>query len=307
MIKEKKDWVYWEINSLTYDGIDFFADQSGITPYIQNTVLFGQNDTFRIVQISGVGELVASYNYEAGTWYSLGEKYSGVRFDVVPKKKHSVMYMIKCRNNRFILVNGRHFDPFDKVEEDKWWGDYEIGYNQEYADDTTPAPMFQTEDYVYWEADEDDYAIAYTDDGDLLSSFDLCRGQIVERFYHSHIFSQIYLDNLIGFHSEDTGDWNIDYVLEGYEGWVYGIVTKLNGENYILWSPEENIGEFPVDEIYQPYLNLESEKAEDLLLVNVNESSKINQTKGKNIDMLLMPFLYRKNYPENKEDVHLPF
>jgi hypothetical protein len=307
MIEKEKYWVYWEINSLAYNGVIFFAEKSGITPDIRNHILFGQDDNFQMVQMSGVGELVASYNYEAGKWYCLSDKHSGVRFDVVPKVKQSVMYMIKCRNNRYILVNGIHFQPFEKVEEEKWWGDYQMGYDQEYADDVTPAPIFQTEDYVYWEADEEDYAIAYTEEGDRLGSFNLCRGQIIERFYYSHIFSQMYLDNSIEFYCEETGDWSIDYVLEGYEGWVYGIATKSNGINYILWSPEENIGELPIDEIYQPYLNFATENPEDLLLVNLNKLSEINQMKGKNIDMLLMPLFYESNYLQHDEYEQIPF
>lgn len=309
MLKERC-WVYWEINSLSYDGLDFFADQSGIIPSISNAILFGQSDSFRVIQLSGVGELIASYNHEAGTWYSLGEKYSGVKFDVVPKKKHYVVYMIKCRNNRYILVNGTHFDPFDKVEESKWQADYEMAYHQEYADETTPAPMFQTEDYVYWEADEGGCAIAYTEEGDLLSGFYLCRGQIVERFYYSHIFSHIYLENIIGIHLEETNDWSFDYIPKEYEGWVYGIATKVNGINYILWTPEENVGELPVSEIYQPHLNFISENPDDLLLVDVNKLEEINQGKGKNIDMLLMPLFYESNYFQyylDEKDEKIPF
>lgn len=311
VVQKEKKWVWWVINSCDYLGMDVFAEKSGIPQTISNLPLINSANTIQFTEMRGAGELIAEYFPPTGNWVFFDINHTTISFDTVSRTPNAVQYVVKCRNNRFILLNDHSFEYLERYyggcydASDRYYediiADYNHAYYYEFADDTTPDPIFQTQDYVYWVSDINGSNLVFgEEDSSHLGAFDTCRGQVVERFYHQHIYSFTHFEDITGIYFDDGEyDYQIDAVPLKYEGWVYGVATKVNGVTYMLWTPEESLKRLDLSQVYDPFLDYGVE--DDCLVLPIGELSEFNRTRGKYIDALLMIDFYSESELEKLE------
>lgn len=275
------DYVWWKIEDQDYAWIRPFDQESGIRKAYYTSKLPDGTSIMRFT-MQGIGKVVNILNLNEEGFVSPASSLHKLKLNdyfvdsqktdiVYPKSVNfpqnkfclGVIFLVQCRNNCLIYLRDQDVSEFNRVNFETYKDDYMEQLQVSFADDTKPQSLYEIDDIVSWYADNNQPADLYFYDQDdyCLNSKTLesCNGLIVDMVWYENPYSFTYIECAeyltYNYNSEEIPMYPVMYLHKDYTGWVYGVMTSIDGIPFVIWTPEENVYTLDFDGIYTPLMH----------------------------------------------------
>lgn len=275
------DYIWWKIEDQDYAWIRPFDQESGIRKAYYTSKLPDGTSIMRFT-MQGIGKVVNILNLNEEGFVSPASSLHKLKLNdyfvdsqktdiVYPKSVNfpqnkfcsGVIFLVQCRNNCLIYLRDQDVSEFNRVNFETYKDDYMEQLRVSFADDTKPQPSYEIDDIVSWYADNNQPAdlCFYDQDDYCLNSkiLDACNGLIVDMVWYENPYSFTYIECAeyltYNYNSEEIPMNPVMYLHQDYTGWVYGVMTSIDGNPFVIWTPEENVYTLDFNEIYTPLMH----------------------------------------------------